>query len=250
MSSLKRFVARRGLCSDIYSDNATNFVGAKNELKFVHESVNSDSFQGYLNSCQINWHFIPARSPHFGGLWEAAVKSCKHHLKRILAQTHLTYEEFYTLLTQVEAVLNSRPLCPISEDPNDLEILTPAHLLIGQSLTAVPERDLTNVKVNFTRRYTHLRQMQQHFWSRWTKEYLHNLQQRTKWQFSKHPEIQVGALVLLMEDNAPPLCWPLGRIVQVHPGSDNIVRVVSVKTKNSVLKRAINKVSLLPIEIY
>lgn len=69
----------------------------------------------------MNWHFIPAKSPHFGGLWEAAVKSCKHNLKRVLNNTPLTYEEFYTLLTQVEAVLNSRPLTPLSQDPNDFE---------------------------------------------------------------------------------------------------------------------------------
>lgn len=105
LNALKRFVARRGLCTHIYSDNATNFTGASNELN-INKIIQQDSFQNYLRDQKIQWHFIPARAPNFGGLWEAAVKSVKHHLKRVLNNIHLTFEEFYTLLTQIEAVLN------------------------------------------------------------------------------------------------------------------------------------------------
>lgn len=210
--------------------------------------VKNDIFQHYLNNSKINWHFVPARSPHFGGLWEAAVKSCKHHLKRVLNQTPLSYEEFYSILTQVEAVLNSRPLIPISSDPADLEVLTPGHFLIGRPLTAVPQRDLTTSKTNYVRRYQHMQQIFQQFWTRWSKEYLHTLQQRSKWQFDKDPQLKLGSMVLLKEDNVPPLCWPLGRIIDLHPGADHIVRVASVQTKNSILKRALTKLSLLPTE--
>lgn len=247
LSLLKRFVSRRGLCLHIYSDNATNFIGCNNELISVQRLIESSNVRNYSVHSNIQWHFLPARSPHFGGLHEAAVKSCKHHLKRVLNGSHLHYEEFYTLTTQVEAILNSRPLIPMSSDPNDLSALTPAHFLIGQELTAIPERDLTGDKVNHVKRFKHLQLIGQHFWARWRKEYLHHLQQRTRWQFDKNPELQIGAMVLLTEDNIPPIYWPLGRIVETYPGKDNIVRVVSVKTNSGLFKRSVTRVALLPL---
>ncbi|GBO18825.1 hypothetical protein AVEN_175441-1 [Araneus ventricosus] len=137
IGALKRFISRRGRPSDIFSDNGTNFVGANNELLkilkglFKRESV--EKFEDFLASEGINWHFNPPATPHFGGLWEAGVKSLKGHLKRVVGNTILTHEEF----TQVEAVLNSRPLCPLSEDPSDDLALTTAHFLVGTSLTSL-----------------------------------------------------------------------------------------------------------------
>lgn len=246
LNTLRRFVSRRGLCTDLYCDNATNFVGANNELLAIQNLANHDMFQSYLTDNQIKFHFLPPRSPNFGGLWEAAVKSTKHHLKRVLNQRHLTYEEFYSILTQVEAVLKSRPITPLSNDPFDLEALTPGHFLIGRVLTAVPQKPLLESKPNYVKRYHLTQQIFQHFWSRWVKEYLHLLQQRTKWQ-TGNPRLDVGTMVLMKEDNLPPMFWPLGRIIEVHPGSDSIVRVVSVKTKNGVFKRAISKICVLPM---
>ncbi|XP_066248815.1 uncharacterized protein [Euwallacea similis] len=247
LSMLKRFVSRRGLCSHIYSDNATNFVGCNNELISIQNLMKSSQFKTYTLHSNIRWQFMPARSPHWGKLHEAAVKSCKHHLKCVLNGTHLHYEEFYTLTTQIEAILNSRPLVPMSSDPNDLNAFTPAHFLIEQELTAIPERDLTSDKINFTKRYHHV-QLMKHFWSRWQKEYLHHLQQRNKWQRASGPNPHVGSLVLLKEDHVPPQCWPLGRIAAFHPGKDDVVRVVTVKTKNGVVKTVVTRVSLLPVQ--
>lgn len=248
LSMLKRFVARRGFCSFIYSDNATNFVGCNNELISIQKLIESGHIQGYMTHYNIKWQFMPAKSPHFGGLHEAAVKSCKHHLKRILKNIHLNYEEFYTLITQIEAILNSRPLVPMSSDPCDLTAITPAHFLIGHELTVIPEHNLICEKVNYVKRYRHLQFMGQQFWARWRIEYLHHLQLRSKWQFDKSPECHVGSLVMVKEDSVPPMRWPLGRIVEVHPGKDGAVRVVSVKMKGGVTKRAVAKVALLPIE--
>lgn len=247
LNLLKRFVSRRGICKDIFSDNGTNFVGANNIIISVQDLVEKSNFQGYLNHSKIKWHFLPARSPHFGGLHEAAVKSCKHHIKRVLKGVHLTYEEFYSLICQIEAILNSRPLIPISTDPHDLDVITPGHFIIGEQLTAIPEQDLTDQRINHVKRYRHIQQIKQHFWARWSKEYLHLLQVRNKWQFDTTPEFHLNSVVLIKEENVPPMCWPLGRIIEIHPGSDNITRVVSVKTRNGVVKRAINKLSLLPI---
>ncbi|GBL82892.1 hypothetical protein AVEN_19938-1, partial [Araneus ventricosus] len=152
IGALKRFIARRGKPSDIYSDNGTNFVGANNELrKILKDLFNKEStgeIEDFIASEGIVWHFNPPATHHFGGLWEAGVKSLKSHLKRVVGNTVLTHEEFSTLVTQVEAVLNSRPLCNLSSDPNDDFVLTPAHFLVGSSLTALPDSDLTEVPIN------------------------------------------------------------------------------------------------------
>ncbi|XP_035218794.1 uncharacterized protein LOC118192027 [Stegodyphus dumicola] len=152
IAALKRFIARRGKPSDIFSDNGRNFVGAHRELRAILKSLFKDKseeeIKGYLATEGINWHFNPPSTPHFGGLWEASVKSLKYHLKRVVGKTILTYEEFFTLIVQIESVLNSRPLCPISNDPNDVEALTPAHFLIGSSLIALPEPNFTEIPIN------------------------------------------------------------------------------------------------------
>ncbi|KAF2882361.1 hypothetical protein ILUMI_23818 [Ignelater luminosus] len=90
--------------------------------------------------------------------------------------------------------------------------------------------------------------LRQQFWAKWSFDYLHNLQQRTKWQFSHNADLTIGAIVLLKEDNIPPMHWRLGRITAIHPGKDGVVRVVSVRTKTGVTKRGLSKACLLPTE--
>lgn len=187
------------------------------------------------------------RSPHHGGLWEAAVKAVKRHLMRITKGTHLRYEEFHTLLVQIEAILNSRPLTPISSDPEDLISLTPGHFLIGSPLTAYPEPDIIQIPMNRLSRWQHIEQLRQQFWRRWSQEYLHQCQQRNKWQFH-NMSIHVGQMVILKEDNIPPLNWSLGRIVEVHPGKDGVNRVATVRTTRGTYKRPITRLCLLPFE--
>lgn len=173
------------------------------------------------------------------------MKSAKHHLKRVLADTPLTYEELYTVITQVESVLNSRPLSPLSDDPSELTALTPGHFLIGDSLAAVAEPELLTVRTNRLSRWQHLQQMTQHFWTRWTREYLNHLQVRHKWN-TTGKTVNVGQLVLLKDGNLPPMKWPTGRIVKVFPGADNIVRAIEVLTRNGVVSRAVSRVCPLP----
>lgn len=251
LAALKRFISRRGRCANIYSDNATNFTGANRELGELRELFLSEQHNNKVYNTMatehVKWHFIPARSPHFGGLWEAAVKSAKHHLKRILDASFLTYEEYTTVLTQIEAVLNSRPLTSLSNDPNDLSVLTPGHFLIGDTMTCIPEPDYTPLMINRLGRWQRVQQIQQQFWQRWKSEYLTELQQRSKWK-RKEPEIIVGSLVLLKDDNLPPLKWAMGRVISLHPGKDNINRVVTIKTSTGIMKRAITKICLLPFE--
>ncbi|XP_023313216.1 uncharacterized protein LOC111691290 isoform X1 [Anoplophora glabripennis] len=252
LNVLKRFVSRRGLCQHMHSDNGLNFVGADNELKRIFKSIfnfnNDNPIMTYLNKNSITWHFIPPRSPHFGGLWEANIKGAKHHMKRILGNSFLTYEELYTVVVQIEAVLNSRPLTPLSSDPADLIALTPSHFLIGDVLTTIPQENVVDTPVNRLSLYKKLQQMLQHFWRRWSTEYISNLQNRTRWNSQSPQEIQPNTMVLLKEDNLPPLQWKLGRVSEVYRGKDNIVRVVSVKTSSGIVKRAVRKLCILPID--
>lgn len=150
--ALNKFFDRRGKSIVIYSDNATNFVGTNRKLqewyKLFYSDENKKKTMDMLADLGIDWKFIPARSPHFGGLWEAGVKSMKLLLSKVLGDSYFTYEELLTIITRAEACLNSRPLTCMSSDPSDMSHLTPGNFLIGDSLSAIPEIDETNVPTN------------------------------------------------------------------------------------------------------
>ena len=224
----------------------TLFVGASKEIKsiFSQDSSNPNKFTNYLTKQGIEWKFNPPAAPHFGGLWEAAVKSTKFHLKRVVGDHALSYEELSTLLSMIEACLNSRPISPISDDPTDLEALTPAHFLIGRSLLSLPEDSLESEKILLCQRWKLVSQMRDCFWKRWKNEYLQSLQLRSKWQLAKL-NLRVGDFVLIMSEICPPSRWPLARVLQVHPGADGLVRAVTLRTASSVFERPIAKLILL-----
>ncbi|EZA57980.1 hypothetical protein X777_02027, partial [Ooceraea biroi] len=178
---------------------------------------------------------------------EAAVKSVKHHLRRLIGDTLLTYEEYCTLLAQIEAVLNSRPLSPLSDDPSDIEALTPAHFLIGEPLSSLPEPSTDDIPQARLSRWQLLQKVRDQFWRRWSSEYLQRLQDLSKWQ-RPVKSLGVGSLVLLADERYPPSRWPLARVTEVHPGQDGLVRVATVKTQSSTLKRPIVKLCPLPID--
>ncbi|XP_076382768.1 uncharacterized protein LOC143260628 [Megalopta genalis] len=252
LNGLRRFTARRGMCRVIHSDNGTNFIGARNELRdlghFLASPAHNDKVKGALAQNKIQWQLIPPRAPHFGGLWERAVRSVKTHLRRVRGEQRLTFEEMCTVLTQVEACLNSRPFHPLSSDPSDLNPLSPGHFLVGEALTALPHVHLLDTPRNRLNRFQLLQQMVQHFWKRWHEEYLHGLQQRRKWRQGCAVVPKVGDMVLIKEDNLPPLKWALGRVVELHPGQDGICRVSTIRTTRGMLKRPASKICVLPIE--
>ena len=252
IAALKRFISRRGRPSDLYSDNGKNFIGAKNhflELKKFFANTNvQQQITNFAANEFINWHNIPVYTPHMGGLWEAGVKSMKIHLKTVLTEANLTFEELYTVMTQIEAILNSRPLYDLPNNPNDLNPLTPGHFLIGAPLRAIPESIICDKKLNFTKRWELVKRISQHFWKKWSTEYISNLQSRSKWK-NKMPNLQIGDLVLIKKESTSPLKWPLGRVIEVHPGKDELVRVVTIKTATTIIKRSIVTLVKLPIEI-
>lgn len=247
--TLKRFISRRGNPSSIYSDNATNFAGANNQLRelyhFFKNEKNYDSIRNFLTLNETSWKFIPPRSPHWGGLWESAIKSAKYHIKRLIGNSQFTFEVFNTIICQIEAILNSRPLCALSSDPSDLSSLTPGHFLIGSPLTAYPDKDLKTIPENRLNLWQRISQIQQVFWKRWTIEYLNRLQNTPKW-FNATKNMQVNQLVLVKDDDSPPLKWPLARVIEVMEGADKKVRVVKLRTSDGVYTRSITKVCPLP----
>lgn len=248
IAAYKRFTGRRGICSDLYSDNATNYVGAaaiftrtERELGFTNDTIS------VLATVGTRWHFSPPLAPHFNGLAEAAIRSVKHHVRRIIGESTLTYEELSTFLVQVECCLNSRPLYPMSSDPSDFSVLTPAHFLIGSPLNTVPERSTLNLSSSALTRWQTVQQMVQRFWVQWSEEYLHTLQQRKKWQ-QRQSNFLVGDMVIITDETRSPSCWPLGRVIEVHPGPDGNVRVVTVRTATTQMKRSIVKLARLPTQ--
>lgn len=247
LNALSRVVSRRGPIKMLFSDCGSNFIGANRELKkLFKENATFENIENKTTDMQIEWQFNAPAWPTAGGVWEAAVKSTKQHLKRVLGDQRLTYEEFYTLLVRIEACLNSRPLTAITENPEDLDfVLTPGHFLIGGPLLSVPERQIEE-SCSYKTRWQLTSRMIQQFWKKWSTDYLQQLQTRNKWLRSTE-NLCTGDVVVIKEEGLPPGKWALGRIKEVHPGKDELVRVVTVRTKDGVLKRPITKLIRLPV---
>lgn len=248
IAAFKRLTSRRGRVRHMYGDNGTNFVSAdklllksiewaKEEYDFIHDQLAAEN---------TTWHFSPPGAPHFNGLAEAGVKSVKSLLKKVIGETIFTFEELCTLLSQIEAVLNTRPLCPLSSETNDTSVLTPGHFLVGSSLSIPIDKSFIDVNVNWLSRWQLVQRKLQDFWKQWTTEYLNLLQTRTKWG-DRRTEPQENDLVLIRDEALPPAKWPMAKIIEKHPGKDGITRVVTVKTRGNIIKRPITKIAKLPI---
>jgi len=139
-------------------------------------------------------------------------------------------------------------LTPQSNDPENFLVLTPAHFLVGGCLTLPPDVERPEKPINHIKRWNIVQEMMQGFWRRWSSEYLHTLQVRSKWNvITKDAVIKVGDLVLVKEGNQPPLFWRTGRVTQLHPGPDNIVRVATITMPgNKSLQRPLVKLCPLP----
>lgn len=251
LEAFRRFLSRRGPCRVLYSDQGTNFVGAKKVLHELKVLMNSQEFQreiqANLTINGVDWRFNTPAAPHQGGLWESNIKSVKMHLDRVIGEQRLTYEELNSVLVQIEAVLNSRPLCRLHNDASAPEALTPAHFLTLRPIGNLPMEDVSDINIGRLDRFQLIGRMVQDFWKRWRVEYLTTLQNRAKWS-EESPNITVGAVVLLKTDNVPPLSWPLAVVSEVHAGRDGIIRNVTVKTANGVFRRPVVKLCPLPID--
>ncbi|CAF4810031.1 unnamed protein product [Pieris macdunnoughi] len=232
IAAFRRFIARRGYCRDLYSDNGTNFVGANKQLRDMFDRSKSnipDEIAKLLTSELTTWHFIPPQAPNFGGIWEAGVRSVKTHLNKAIGDNLMTYEELVTVLSQVEACLNSRPISLLSDVADDPLPLTPGHFLIGEPLVnIVDDTSVINFNVNLKERWNVMQNIVVKFWKKWSKEYLLTLSQRYKWNL-KLEDPCINDICIVREENLPPCKWLLGKIVEKHTGPDNITRVITIK---------------------
>ena len=241
---LRRFMARRGKPTVIYSDNGTNFVGANNELRECIDDWNQHKIGSVLSQEGIQWVFNPPAAPHMGGVWERLVRSCKKALNVVLQNQVLTDEVLQTAFAEVEWVVNSRPLTQVTSDLDDLEALTPNHFLIGRGSLNLPPGIFVDKEISSRKRWRQAQVIANHIWNRWLREYLPGLITRKKWT-QPTVNVKVGDLVLVVDRAASRGSWPLGRIVKVFPGLDSIVRSADVKTKFGVMRRPVTKLAVL-----
>lgn len=134
----------------------------------------------------------------------------------------------------------------MSENPDDLKVLTPGHFLIGSALTAPVEKEVLSVRENRLNQWEMCTRLRQRFWQRWSVDYMAQLQPRSKWN-EKQKNLKIGDMVLIKDEITSPLHWPLARVERTYPGRNGLVRVVDVKTSNRIYKRPIGKLSKLPI---
>ncbi|XP_039760333.1 uncharacterized protein LOC120633963 [Pararge aegeria] len=250
LAGLKRFLSCRGPVQVLHSDNAKNFQGAASYLRDLYKFLREEYYPKLEQECaenRITWKFICPNSPHFGGSWESMIKVTKTILFKVIGQQLLSYEELCTVLIQVECLLNSRPLTILSSDPAEPSALTPSHFLHTAPLFSLPAPDVNPDKINLVDRYSLIDKMVQSFWNRWRMEYLHGLQVRLKWNTPSVP-ITPGTVVVVINDNVPPLAWPLAVVEKVHPSKDGVIRVATVKISGRTYVRPVVRLCPLPTQ--
>ncbi|XP_038139099.1 uncharacterized protein LOC119782277 [Cyprinodon tularosa] len=248
INALRRFFAIRGPAKLLRSDRGTNFVGACRELNIISKEAVIES---YLQSKGCTWIFNPPHSSHMGGSWERLIGVARRILDALLLQTghtHLTHEVLSTLMAEVMAIMNARPLVPVSNDPEMPTILTPAMLLTQKSSTVSAPSGQFKMGDLQGKQWKHVQCLADTFWKRWKQEYLSTLQVRRKWT-RLEKNIKVGDVVLLKDNQAHRNDWPIGIIVKTLPSSDKIVRKVEVKTTKGgqvkVFHRPVSEVIVL-----
>lgn len=242
LQAIRRFASHHGWPKLIISDNGTSFVGAEKELrKLVQEERRS--LQEFATSHSVDWKFITPLSPNQGGFYETLIKQVKTAMKVIVGQQTMTWNEMATVFAEIKSLMNSRPIGYSSDDPEDLQPLTPNHFLLGRATADVPHGPFQETK-NLHKRFEFLQGLVKNIWDRFTKEYLPTLMRRSKWK-TKNRQTKVGDIVLLTDDNIPRGKWNLARVIEVYPGQDGVIRNVKVKTAKGIYKRSIQRCCLI-----
>ncbi len=259
---LKRFAAGCGLPRKTLSDNGSTFKAA---AKFIASVSRNEIVEQYLSSMKCQWVFNIEYAPWWGGVFERMVRATKRCLRKMIGRACLTGDEMLTAVTEVEGVINSRPLSYISSLDIE-EPLTPSHLLVGRrllnlphDLDSVPDPNDEDFEINasqLTKRMKHLANLIDHFWKRWRLEYLSELRERHQYQAKKNPtsvpNIKKGDIVIVHDESLPRGLWKLGRVQEVLTGRDGLprgalVRVAVRRKQQKLLKRPLKL--LYPLEI-
>ena len=245
INAIRRFVSRRGDVQFIRSDNGTNFVGAKRELKEQFEKMKQSKIVEFCANKNIDWQFNPPGASHFGGVWERLIRSIRQIMYGLLREQNIKFDEegLATMCCEIENILNNRPLTQMSNDPNDLNALTPNHLILARSGATFPPGLFDKGDLYTKRRWRQVQHCVQTFWKRWSREYLTTLQSREKWQGSER-NVQLNDIVLLV-DNTPRNSWQLGRIIEIMKDKTGFVRIAKIKTQSRDIVRPIHKLCLV-----
>eukprot|EP00795_Rhopilema_esculentum_P015986 gene15986-7318_t len=251
----QRFVSRRGTPSIIVTDNAKTFKAASKQLQAM---LKSTEVRTYCNSRRIKWYFNLAKAPWCGGFYERLIRGFKSCLKKCIGQARLTYDELTTVVTEIEATFNPRPLTYLYE--NELEeALTPSHLLVGRrllSLLETPQEDDDDGGYGeqedvARRRQRYLNTVLDNYWRRWKREYLVDLREYHRLEIKKShvPEISEGDIVSIEDENRKNRAtWKLGKVEAVKKGQDEVIQGARVRLANgNFIDRPIQK--LYPIEV-
>ena len=216
LQALTRMVARRGWPHTMLSDNGTNFVGGHNEICELVAQIDKGKVEAQTSNKGLRWYWNPPVSPHFGGVFERMIQSAKRGIQGILGNAEVTDEELGTVITGAESLMNSRPLTPVSGDPNDEPVLTPNHFLIGQVGGELAPERVDYTSFNPRKRWRRVQELIRQTWRRWMQEYLTSHGSRSKW-FRKVDNVKPGDVVLVIDPGTLRWQWELGKIEAVYP---------------------------------
>ena len=247
LNAFLRFVSRRGLPSEALSDNGTNFVGAVNELKQLVASLDDSSIQRTLADKGVKWIFNPPQAPHFGGVHESMVKAAKKAILAVLGNASVSDEEFLSAAVGAEGLLNSRLIVYVSTDVQDNVPLTPNHFLFGSTGGQFAPRSVDSTPFSVSRRWRYIQELVRQCWQRWLREWLPTLNSRRQWQ-KEQRNLSVGDVVVVVSPDAPRGDWPLGRVLEVFPGRDGLMRVAKVLVGKKTMVRPVTRLCYLPTE--
>jgi len=244
INALRRFTCRRGQAKIMRSDNGTNLVAAERELGEALQDLNQKRIADAMMEKGVKWIFNAPTASHHGGVWERQIRTVRKILNSIVRQQSLDDEGLLTVMCEVESIINNRPLTLASDNPNDLDVLTPNHLLLLRAQPSIPPGIFSKNDQYARRRWRQVQYIADLFWTRWLREYLPLLQDRQKCSRPKR-NFQEGDVVIIADDTAPRNSWIMGRIIKTLPDAKGVVRRVVVQTKTSKLDRPVNKLCLM-----
>ena len=245
--ALRRFITRVGLPKTMFSDNGTNFQCASKELKRLFKAINWNKVQEECSQKGIQWAFAVEAAPHTNGITERMIQSVKKHIRITIGSARLTRKHLEIVLKEAEFLVNNRPLCVVSPDENDLTPITPFQLIMGKQANLLPDpnwRKQVENPGNFTKMWKLRQTLTSQFWKQWKTDYLMKQDVRTKWQNPTHQDL-LGKIVLVNDDNMAKNVWKIARIIDTVTSKDGLIRTAIIKTPTSVLRRPIQKLSLL-----
>lgn len=253
----RRFTSRRGFPRRVVSDNGKTF---KSSAKAIQAVLTHPDVKQYSGMVGLQWQFNLEKAPWWGGMFERLVKSTKRCLRKAIGRAKLTYDELLTTLTEVEMILNSRPLSYMASDDVE-EPLTPSHLILGRRVINLPtyhEHDDGDFHLSqdvLNRRMQHFHKVLDHFWRRWQREYLLSL--RDCHRYSKGGNVKdklcPGDMVVLYDESKRRGFWKIAKVEKLIRGADEqvrgaVIRIPSrVTGRTSTLRRPVNQ--LYPLEI-